>query len=403
VTRIRYRPHTRCVLQYELTLGDRGVARRAWVTGTLYADPRRAARHARRLPTADFIPELRMLVNVFPVDHKLPHAAAIMTVADAQLRDAVVRACGGTSWRVDSWVSEPARYSQHRSLVVRYKVRGSNSHTGETAERVFYVKCYPDRETARQMFAHVEALARYSAHSATGVHIQAPVACLDHLQAIVAEATVGRSLADIIACGDRGEAIAAARDAARALARFNVSETPMPREFRARHYVQSLARPARMLEWACPDLSSHLCAVLSAVARDVADRELIPTHRDMKPEHVLLGAGPPAFIDLDSCAAADPVLDVALMLARFEGLATAAGAAAHVDEVACAYGDEYFRSAPASWRRRLLLYYAGSLVEVAADLFHRQEPGWLERIVPLVRAARRAVREAQTTVVAVSS
>lgn len=392
VTRIRYRRHARCVLQYELALGDRGIARRAWVTGTVYADPRRAARHARGSPHADFIPELRMVVKVFPIDHRLPHAAAIVTVADPQLREAVVRACGGTGWQVDSWVSEPVRYSERLSLVVRYTVRASNTRTGETAERVFYVKCYADRDVARQMFANADALAGYCTRSATGVHIQAPVACLDHLQAVLAEATPGRSLADIIARDNRCEASAAAREAARALVRFNVSDAPVRREYRARHYAQSLAGAAQTLEWACPELTADLYSVVSAVSRGAVDHELGPTHRDIKPQHVLLGAGQPALIDLDSCVAADPVRDAAHMLAHFEALAGAPGAAPHVEEVGCAFADEYFRSAPAPWRRRLSLYYAGSLLEVAAALFDRQEAGWRERIVPLVRAATRIIR-----------
>jgi hypothetical protein len=333
-----------------------------------------------------------MVVSVFPVDARLPQAATIMAAGDAQLRDTVVRACGGPDWQVESWVSEPVRYSERLSLVARYTVRASHARTGQTVERVFYVKCYRDGDSARRMFAQADALARYSAHAAIGVHVQPPLACLDHLHAVVTEAAAGRSLAEIIARGDRDETLEAAREAARALARFNVSTAPMPRRYHASDYVQSLVRPALLLEWACPDLSSDLYAVLTTVARHRTDTDLMPTHRDMKPEHVVIGNGPPAFIDLDSCAAADPVLDVALMLARFVGLATAPGAPSHVSDVTCAFADEYFGIVPPSWRGRLLLYYAGSLLEVAAGLFHRQEAGWRERIVPLVEAARRAVR-----------
>jgi hypothetical protein len=232
VTRIRYRRHKRCSLQYELTLREGDIPRRAWVSGSLYADPRRA-RLARRLPGADFIPELGMVVSVFPVDARLPQAATIMAAGDAQLRDTVVRACGGPDWQVESWVSEPVRYSERLSLVARYTVRASHARTGQTVERVFYVKCYRDGDSARRMFAQADALARYSAHAAIGVHVQPPLACLDHLHAVVTEAAAGRSLAEIIARGDRDETLEAAREAARALARFNVSTAPMPRRYHA--------------------------------------------------------------------------------------------------------------------------------------------------------------------------
>jgi aminoglycoside phosphotransferase (APT) family kinase protein len=123
------------------------------------------------------------------------------------------------------------------------------------------------------------------------------------------------------------------------------------------------------------------------VTTQTQDTELRPTHRDMKPEHVLLDGGELAFIDLDSCAAADPVLDVALMLARFAALAGADADRQRLQDVAALFSAEYFSRVPAEWRSRLPHHYAASLLEVAAGIFHRQENDWRRRVTALVREA----------------
>ena len=112
----------------------------------------------------------------------------------------------------------------------------------------------------------------------------------------------------------------------------------------------------------------------------------------MKPEHVLLEAGRyPTFIDLDSSAAADPVLDAALMLARFEGMVVDDESRRSMDAISGAFADEYFAAVPRSWRARLPLYYAASLLEVAAGMFHRQRDDWRIRVPQLVTAATRVL------------
>lgn len=393
ITRIRYRPQTRCFLQYSVTLRDTRTAAlsRHWVTGSLYAEPRRAARLARKVSDAVFIPELRMLVSVFPADRKLPQSSRIMAGGDPELEAAVLRTFGDDAWKIDRWSVEPVRYREHLSLVIRYTVHARNTRSGEIADRVFYVKAYPEPELADRAFEHLRELAAHTASAPFGVRIDAPVACFDHLRAVLLQATEGQPLSEIIACDDDRVAVSAVRAAARGLARFNLSDAPMRRQYTSAEYVRSLERPIAILEWARPELGADLRAVLAMVARTARSLDLRPTHRDMKPEHVLLGGGSTAFIDLDSCAAADPVLDVALMLARFAGArGDSAVSTRRMETLATAFSEDYFTSVPQSWRARLPTYYAGSLIEVAAGMFHRQEAQWKPRVRELVRAAVQA-------------
>jgi Phosphotransferase enzyme family len=271
---------------------------------------------------------------------------------------------------------------------VRYTVAARHM-TGEPgrSEKVFYAKAYPERDAARGMFDYLRELADYARTSNLGIRIDSPIACIDRLSAVVLAAGRGRPLSDIVADAPEADAIEAVREAARAVARFNLSDAPTVRSYSAADYLASLDRPMAHLRCASPALDQDLRQIRDHAASTLRDVPGRPTHRDMKPEHVLLGPGGPALIDLDSCASADPLLDPALMLARFAGLHSSDTADGRMNALSSAFAGEYFACVPGSWRGRLPLYYATSLMEVAAGLFHRQESDWQRRATSLVRAA----------------
>lgn len=389
VVRLRYRPEDRCVVQYAVTVRDphAAISRREFVTGIMYGDPQRAARRAARLPGAVYLPELRMLVSLFPSDRKLPHAPTIVSGDDDELKAAILRSFGAGSWRVDRWTSEVVRYRQGLSLVVRYTVVARDADIGSVRQQTFYAKAYRNAEAARRTFTFLGQLAAYTDSSRLAVRVQGPIAWLAHLSCVLFTSSLGRPLSEMLASDDEPTLLAATAKAAHALAQFNMSDAPMVREFSVADYLQSLKRPVAILERACPGFAFDVQRALGAV-RDVPDATLRPTHRDMKPEHVLIGASNSAFIDLDSCAAADPVLDVALMLARFGALALAEQRRVHMSLVAARFAEEYFAHVPREWAARLHPYYAASLLEVAASLFHRQEDGWQHKIARLIATSR---------------
>ena len=406
IARIRYREHARCLVQYALTLRSTatGASTEQWVSGTMYADRGRAERLWREstagvaqrepcgvIPPAGYIPELHMAFDLFPHDRKLPHAARLIEDRDAAVDAEVLRAFGGGTWTIARWIAEPVRYREHLALVVRYTVDALDPHTGREAHKTFYAKTYPDRDQPWRMYEQLCELARHAAASPIGVRVEAPLACLDHLHAVLVERTAGRPLDTVLAGCDAATIDVAVRDTARALAAFNQSDAPTRRTYTVSDHLLAIERAARVLSRACPEVDAVLGAIaraLRARLRDVAPR---PTHRDMKPEHVLLAPAGVAFIDLDSCAAADPVLDPALMMARFTALAGSAGGPTTLERARATFAREYFERVPADWRLRLRPYYAGALVEVASGIFHRQEPGWRHRVAALVAAASAAL------------
>ena len=388
ISRVRYRPATRCFVQYLVTVRDRVHSRRTRciVTGAMYAEAGRAARHARKAASGAYVPDLQMVLSMFPEDRKLPQASRLVHGRERCLEQAVLAAFGGAAWTVDTWQADPVRYREQLCLVMRYRVRAHHRRTGTAAERVFYLKTYPELALAIEMHGYLARLANHTRTVDTGVRIDPPLACLPSLNAVLFEHSEGQSLLETLTRGTDGEIAAAAAEAGRAVAGFNQSHVPTRRRFTAADYLASLQRPIGLLSIVCPDLRPLLDRVLRQTATTVSDDVIGPTHRDMKPDHVLLGARSAALIDLDSCAAADPVLDAALMLARFSSLATSAEAwRAHT--AAAAFEDAYLRTCPRTWRARLPAYYAASLVEVAAGLFHRQDQQWRERIHELVHRA----------------
>jgi hypothetical protein len=400
ISRIRYHRQSRCHLQYSLTLRDRstGMSSRQWLTGALFADSEQVSRLLRKetsgvsctvpdvVPMA-FIPEMRMLVHVFPHDHRLPQACLVVTGRDPGLDAAVLRAFGGGAWTIESWHAEPVRYRQGVSLVVRYDVTARERRTNVTEGRTFYLKAYPDLSHPRLLYQQLEWLSLYTAQAPLGLRIDAPVALLPHLQAVLLPATPGRPLDEVLSGPDEWEVISAVCETARALAKFNQSDAPTDRRYCAADYVAALEGCVALLDCACPDLAPDLRAIVAAVEDETEDTDPHPTHRDLKPEHVLIDEETVGLVDFESYAGADPVHDAAMMLARFTALGFHTVDARRMRAAAAAFADEYFSSVPADWRERLRALYAGALVEVAAGIFHRQEYGWPQRATALVKEA----------------
>lgn len=387
VTRIRYRPHERCVMQYELTgprRADESAAPRYFVTGTLFADPRRAARRAAR-SGSQYLPELRMQFSVFPGDPKLPHAQTLVNASDPELRRTFRNAFGAGRWDLTRCECELVRYREGLSLVLRFVVVAQDPATGASARRVFYAKAYPRPQDAAHAFAHLTSLSRAVNELRSEIKVDRPLACLDHLATVVLPSAEGQSLSEIIESAPLDMAIRATRRSALAVADLHRCSVDGLRVYDAPEFGRSLQRPLRILGWAQPKLKPLLREIVERVD-GAPSRELVPTHRDMKPEHLLLDSRTATFIDLDSCSAADPVLDVALMLARLAVLAQHP-ATRTAGLLAAEFEQTYFRVAPEHRRARLPLLLAASLVEVAAGLFHRQEADWRERIPALVDLA----------------
>ena len=127
------------------------------------------------------------------------------------------------------------------------------------------------------------------------------------------------------------------------------------------------------------------------MAAVLARSELGPTHLDLKPDHVFLDGERVVFIDLDTFGAADPVLDLATLLARLAAMPDRLDApTAHAETARRALADEYFARVPAHWRARLGNNLAIAAVQVASEFFRHQHPDWRELVPAWIARARRA-------------
>ena len=118
----------RCVLQYTLRVVDPGGghAWEQWVTGLVYAQPGEAKRVWRELQAADpsrdiperwltfepvaFIPDLQMVVEVFPYDRKLPNLSPVLGGALRGLETALLARLGPGPWHGEAQTIVPTRY-----------------------------------------------------------------------------------------------------------------------------------------------------------------------------------------------------------------------------------------------------------------------------------------------------
>src|SRR5829696_6376067 len=173
--RLRYRQDSRCFLLYTLRLLelDTGRERDVQVTGLIYAEKDKAEQAWRKLKATDpqqeipdawltfepvsFVPELGMLVQVFPYDRRLPTLPLVMAGPPPELEPVLLGRFGPGDWRVQAWKVEPVRYREQRGAVLRYTARARNAATGTRTEKSFYAKVYRYKK-AEQTYQALRAL-----------------------------------------------------------------------------------------------------------------------------------------------------------------------------------------------------------------------------------------------------
>jgi hypothetical protein len=398
------RHDSRCFLQYTLRLleADTGRERDLQVTGLLYAEENRAEQAWRKLQATDprqkipnpwltfepvsFVPELDMLVQVFPYDRRLPALPLLVAGPPPELEPLLLTRFGPGDWRVEAWRVEPVRYRDQGGAVLRYTAKARNAATGGRRERRFYAKVYR-HEKGEQTYQTLRALWS-QAGAREGFTVVRPVAYLSDLRALILEEAPGTPLEEIL-LRDR-DTTGAVRRVAQALAAFNQGDAPATtRRHLLADQVALLEWAGRVLGWACPHLRREVESIIKGVLAGLEEVPLRPTHRDLKPDHIFLDGDRTTFIDLDSFAKADPVLDPAQLLARLVAMpALSAIPRQRARTAAQAFAEEYFSHVPRAWHDRLPFHYAGTLLRTAHGFFRRQEPDWPGKIATLLEEAK---------------
>jgi hypothetical protein len=401
--RLRYRQDSRCFLLYTLRLVERDTDRErdVQVTGLLYADKNKAEQAWRKLQATDprqeipdgwltfepvsFVPELEMLVQVFPYDHRLPTLPHLAAGPPAELEPVLVGRFGPGEWRLEACNVEPVRYRE-QGAVLRYTAKGRNAATGGRREKSFYAKVYRD-EKGERTYQALRTLWRRTSANGEGFSVVRPLAYLSDLRALILEEAPGTPLDEILL--GESEPTAALRRVAQDLAAFNQGDAPATTQ---RHLladeVADLERAGRVLGCGCPHLREEVESIIESVLAGLEEVPLRPTHRHLSPDHIFLDGERTIFIDLDAFAKADPVLDPAHLLARLAMSVLLPIPPERTRTAVREFAEEYFAHVPGGWQERLPFHYAGALLKAAQGFFRRQVPDWPDKIATLLEEAR---------------
>ena len=395
---------SRCVLQYTLRVIEPSSGRQwdQWATGLIYADPSEAQRIWQKLQDAvsapeipepwrifepvSFVPELDMVVEVFPHDRRLPQLARVLNGAWRQLEPLLLAQLGSGRWQTDSPTIEPTRYRAEMGAVLRCTLPARDAETGRGETLRCYLKVYRNERGAETF----ERLRSWTQDVRPGYSLVRPIAYLDDLRTLALEEAPGASLRDLLL--DSGDPVAAVRTVARAVAAFHRDRLDTHRTYSAAKQRDGLKLASSLVQWVYPKKRAMIAGVGAVVGGNLREVPPETMHGDLIADHVFLRGDEVVFVDTDSVARGDPVRDPALLFASITR--TLSLHSVPPDEalgVADAFHQEYFKHAPPQWRNRFRLHCASAFVEAAADVFRSQEPRWRERVGEMALNARHAL------------
>jgi tRNA A-37 threonylcarbamoyl transferase component Bud32 len=402
---IHHRKALRYVAHYDLRFAEPelGCDRSTLVTGVMYAGGRtrrtweklQRTEPEQNIPDTlgtfepvSYIPDLDMLVQVFPYDHRLPALPLLMTGPPPELEPLLLAQFGLGDWRAEAWDVEPIRYRAVQRAALRLTAQARDAVAGRAEKRRFYAKIYLKEEEGEQAYQVLRALWEKACTGDVGFTVPRPIAYLGSLRTLLQEEVPGKSLQ--LKLHKRQEAIPAVRRVAEALAALHLTEVVAPRTRPLRDEVAVLERAGKALLSACPHLGSKIEEIVGAVVDGLEEGPLAPIHGDLKPAHIMVNGDSVALIDLDKVVMADPVLDIAQFLFPLARIAPRSRLSQEERlrrALAQVFVEEYFVHVPQAWRVRLPLHYAGAALKKAAASSRNRSPGWSEKIEVLLMEA----------------
>ena len=402
LSRFRYRQGVRSIVLYQLTVREKitCVERRVWVTGVTYPDDRAnrlyhqllSSNAGKTIPESmcwlepvSYIPELKMLIQVFPQDRFLPTLPLLIAGPPPEMERLLLEHFGPGNWRMVRCEVEPVRYRPFLGVTLRYKIEAREPSANLGRTKCFYVKSYRD-DSVQQTYELLNKIYLSASSVGKGFTTVKPLAYFEDLRALVLEAAPGKSLEQIILQDENMNS--AISKSAKALAEFHQSKVACT-QYRSVEGTLSRARKAgQFIQWACPDLSEKVNEIMNQLECCLKEVPPCPTHLDIKADHIFIDDDKLIFIDLDSFALSDPVFDPASLLVRMEMLPNLSSIPRSTVEAASkAFLGEYFSSVPSDWQERLSINYACAALKVALYYLQHQEPSWRKHVTMIVNRA----------------
>src|SRR5437879_5341809 len=203
--RFRYRQSTsRCVLQYTLRIVEPRTGRQwdQWVTGLVYAETGEAERLWRELRAEDprreipehwltfepveFIPKLRMLVEVFPYDRRLRNLGPVLGGAVRDLEPLLLARLGPGQWRAAERNLLPTRYRTELGAALKCTMQARDALTARSETLRCYLKVYRDQR-GEEAFQLLRSLSEKAANGQQHYSVVGPITYLNDLRTLVLE------------------------------------------------------------------------------------------------------------------------------------------------------------------------------------------------------------------------
>jgi len=354
------------------------------------ADPRREIPEGwLTFEPVDFIPNLQMLVQVFPYDRKLGNLGPVMGGALRGLEPLLLAQAGPGQWHIEQRTVEPTRYRTELGAALKYTVQAREALSARCETLRCYVKVYRNQR-GEESFRLLRSLSESGAVQQKLFSLVRPLAYLRELRTLALEEAAGTSLQQVLLLAR--EPTAALRAVARAVAAFNQDAPGITRRHCLADQLDDLRRASTLVQWACPQARAEVKEITAAVVAGLSEVPPASIHRDLKTDHIFLSDDRVIFIDLDSVTLGDPVRDPAHLFAHIAGrVGLDSMPLEQARTNAKAFVEEYFGQVPKSWRKRFPLHCAGALIEVAGGIFKRQEPQWPAKVTAAIEEAQRAL------------
>jgi aminoglycoside phosphotransferase (APT) family kinase protein len=367
---IRYKPGTNCLVQYDVRFtGEHAppidTLAHVWLYSDRHAEVLWASRSFHRLiaraqgvseppsTRAAILPEVRGLLEVYPVDRKMPGllGAATPTVVQDAMRALALGA--GDAPFVDR--IEAVRYKPGRKAVLRYRVRASD-------RRTVYGRVHADGRGAGLLEAG-RGLA------GAGVPTPAPLAFVPEFGLLFVEEASGTRLADL-PDDEYDRWLPAVAEALAALHSASVEALPPLAKRNKEGAVLGAARTIATIRPEAGPLALRLGATLAA---RLAESPGVPgpVHGDFYDDQVLVSDSGVVLLDFDAAGRGNPLLDVGNFLAH---LRVRRGVRSHR-----IFLDAYAAVRPEA-AENVPLFEAAALLRIGITPFRWLHPDWPQEV-----------------------
>ena len=404
LNQVRYKPQRKCLISWRLMITDalRGLRSEQLVSTQIFPAGESRSRYLKAceeplLPVRCgrpllHLPELEMIVRVFPNDRKLRNLAQL---SDAEaLKKSVVPALtissAGRAMKLKQLRHSLVHYVPEHTCTVRLEAELCDDSTGATMQQTWYGKTY-DTDEGAVTWRNMQRLWQRAAQRDERWLMAQPLLYQPESRTLWQRGLPGAPLPAQQVSSERF--ISLLTRAAEAVAWLHRSSLPELPVITAAELQRRLDETARMIALLRPDAAESLhllIELLKARAEKMQARPLSVLHGDLHLQNFLASGEQVALIDLDNLCAGDALQDVGSFIAGLyyrgllEGIPTRLTRLI-ADEFVQAYrtaaADE-FPDADLEWHIAAALIY-----ERAARCVTRLKDGRLELIDDLLALA----------------